>query len=115
MQIDWEGNRGLALQMPTILKPSVLSVVSVKGWLQHSNGWIQPLDEKIHLATSSVSACAFYGVQFIPVGSGHFTKLRTALADSLLGSSISRNSAIAIDSLPVSFCSVPPCHSSKVS
>ena len=60
----------------------------------------QPLDEKIHLSTSSVYACAFYGVQFIPVGSEHFNKLRTALADSLLGPSISRNSAIAIDCLP---------------
>ena len=59
----------------------------------------RPLDEKIRLVAASVYACAFYGVQFIPVGCSHFSKIRTQVADSLLGPSISRNSAIAIDCL----------------
>ena len=59
----------------------------------------RPLDEKVRLVVASVYACAFYGVQFIPLGISHFNKLRTQVADSLLGSSISRNSAIAIDCL----------------
>ena len=60
----------------------------------------RPLDEKIKLANSSVFACAFYGVQFIPLGISHFDRVRVALADSLLGTSASRNSALAIDCLP---------------
>ena len=60
----------------------------------------RPLDEKIKLANSSVYACAFYGVQLIPLGINHFDRVRVALADGLLGFSTSRNSALAIDCLP---------------
>ena len=55
-----------------------------------------PLDEKTRLVTSGVYPCAFYGLQLIPVGMQHFDRLRTAVADCLLGFSKSRNSAIAL-------------------
>lgn len=54
------------------------------------------MDEKTRLVVSGVYPCAFYGLQLIPVGIQHFARLRTAVADSLLGHSKSRNSAIAL-------------------
>lgn len=43
---------------------------------------------------------AFYASALIPIGSQHTDQLRPAIANAVLGQSISRNSAIAIQALP---------------
>ena len=59
-----------------------------------------PLHVKCHLAKAGIYPVFLMGVEFVPVQPQVFTNFRTALANALLGSSVSRNSAMAVNCIP---------------
>lgn len=62
-----------------------------------------PFHVKCHLAKAGVLPVVMMGVEFVPVQPATFSTFRTALADALLGASISRNSAMAVNCIPSLF------------
>ena len=58
------------------------------------------LKTKTLVAKAAIYAQAFFGAEIMPLGLQHTDKLRTALADALLGKSPSRNSTIALACVP---------------
>ena len=55
---------------------------------------------KSMLVTMGIYPQVFYASAIIPIGRQHTDKLRSSIADAILGPSVSRNSAIAIQCLP---------------
>ena len=58
------------------------------------------LKTKTLVTKAAIYAQAFFGAEIMPLGAQHTDKLRTALADALLGKSPSRNSTIALACVP---------------
>ena len=54
------------------------------------------LSEKVRLAVGGAYSVALFGVEMLPVGSSHFDALRSQTAEGIYGTSVSRNSALAL-------------------
>ena len=54
------------------------------------------IDVKAKLVTSGVYPSVFYGCELVPIGEAHTNHLRAQVANGILGTSISRNSSIAL-------------------
>eukprot|EP00438_Fugacium_kawagutii_P004562 Skav202820 [mRNA] locus=scaffold3852:93950:98746:- [translate_table: standard] len=58
------------------------------------------LDVKVHLVNVAILPLAFFDIALHPLGSNHFDKMRTGIANALFGPSQSRNSAVAVAVCP---------------
>ena len=55
-----------------------------------------PLSDKVRLVNGGAYSVALYGIEMLPIGESHFNTLRSQTAEGLYGTSVSRNSAIAL-------------------
>ena len=60
----------------------------------------QDIHAKTHMVLVGIFPQVFYASALLPIGSQHANTLRTSIANAILGPSVSRNSAIAIQVLP---------------
>ena len=58
------------------------------------------LKVKTHLVQAGVYPAVFTGCELVPIGENHLDQLRTNVTSALLGHSISRNSAVAVQAIP---------------
>ena len=74
--------------------------VSAQNNLQRLKTFPHTLRVKTHLVQAGVYPAVFYGCELVPIGETHLDQLRSDVAAALLGSSISRNSAVALQMIP---------------
>ena len=55
---------------------------------------------KTHLVQVGIYPAVFIGCELVPIGEQHIDQLRSGVANALLGPSISRNSAVALQAVP---------------
>ena len=60
-----------------------------------------PFQVKCHLVKAGVIPVVMMGVEFVPIKPQAFSALRTAIANAILGQSVSRNSTMAVNCMPL--------------